>query len=173
VTSAYGWAGLLRAGDRTPTADPQPPLTQAALDGIVAAALTRLQDAGVGGALLGQLSAAQFQVSDLPRAELGVALPSADRVLIDRGAAGHGWFVDPTPLEDEEYAPAPWGALAAPAGTPAGDHPDLLSAVLHELGHLAGLPDVSAAANPGDLMGDLLGNGNRLTAALDRVFAGR
>jgi uncharacterized repeat protein (TIGR01451 family) len=171
VTSAYGWAGLLRAGDGAPTADPQPPLTQAALDGIVGAALSRLQDAGVGGALLGRLAAAQFQVSDLPATELGVALPSTDRVLIDRDAAGHGWFVDPTPLQDEEYAPAPWGALAAPAGTPAGDHMDLLTVVLHELGNLAGLTDVSAAANPADLMGDLLGRGNRLTTALDRVFA--
>src|SRR5262249_38965445 len=144
---------------------------QAALDGIVGAALSRLQDAGVGGALLGRLSAAQFQVSDLPPTELGVALPSADRVLIDRGAAGHGWFVDPTPPRDEEYAPARWGALAARAGPPAWDHLDLLTAVLHELGNLAGLPEVSAAHAPADLMGDLLGSGNRLTAALDRVFA--
>jgi hypothetical protein len=163
--------GLLRAADGAPTADPQPPLTQAALDGVVGAALTRLQAAGVGGALFSRLSAAQFQVSDLPAGELGLALPSANRVQIDRGAAGHGWFVDSTPLQDEEYAAAPSGALDAPAGTAAGDHLDLLTAVLHELGQLAGLPDVSAAAHPAELMGDLLGAGNRLTAALDRAFA--
>jgi hypothetical protein len=171
VTSAYGRAGLMRPGDTAQTADPQPPLTQAALDGIVGAALTRLQAAGVGGALLSRLAAAQFRVSDLPLTELGVALPSADRVLIDRNAAGHGWFVDPTPLQDEEYAPAPWGALAAPAGTLAGDHMDLLTVVLHELGQLAGLTDVSAKSSPAELMGDQLGTGSRLTAALDQVFA--
>jgi hypothetical protein len=48
---------------------------------------------------------------------------------------------------------------------------DLLTAVLHELGHLAGLPDVSAASSPADLMGDQLGTSSRLTAALDQVFA--
>jgi hypothetical protein len=43
--------------------------------------------------------------------------------------------------------------------------------VLHELGHLAGLTDGSAATHPADLMGDPLRAGDRLTAALDRVFA--
>ena len=47
-------------------AAPAAPLTQAALDGVVGAARARLQAAGVGGALLGRLAAAQFQVSDLP-----------------------------------------------------------------------------------------------------------
>jgi hypothetical protein len=79
--------------------------------------------------------------------------------------------VDPSPLQDEEYAPAPSGELLAPSGTPAGDHLDLLTAVLHELGQLAGLPDVPAASSPAELMGELLGAGSRLTAALDRVFA--
>jgi large repetitive protein len=100
-----------------------------------------------------------------------VAFPSANRVLIDQGAAGHGWFVDPTPLQDEEYAPAPSGALFGPAGTAAGDHMDLLTGVLHEMAHFAGLPDVSAATAPADLMGNRLGTGSRLTAALDQVFA--
>jgi parallel beta-helix repeat protein len=171
VTSSYGRADLLRAGDGAQAADPQTPLTQADLDGVVAAALTRLQAAGVGGALLGQLSAAHFQVSDLPAGNLGMGFPGANQVLIDPDAAGHGWFVDPTPLQDEEFTPAPSGALLASAGTAAEDRMDLLTAVLHELGHLAGLPDVSAAADPGNLMGDVLGLSNRLTAALDRVFA--
>jgi hypothetical protein len=39
------------------------------------------------------------------------------------------------------------------------------------MAHLAGLPDVSPASSPGDLMGDQLGTGSRLTAALDQVFA--
>jgi hypothetical protein len=93
-------------------------------------------------------------------------------VVIDTDAAGHGWFVDRTPLQDEEFALAPWGALYAPPGTPAGDHMDLLSVVLDGLGQLAGLPDVSAKDSPGDLRADLLGAGNRLTATLDRAFGG-
>jgi hypothetical protein len=172
VTGADATASLLEAAGGPQTGAAQAvPLSQADLDGVVGAALTRLQEAGVGGALLGRLSAAQFQVSDLPAGELGVAFPSANKVLIDTGAAGQGWFVDPTPLQDEEFTPTPSGALYAPAGTAAGDHTDLLTAVLHEMGHLAGLPDVSAASSPADLMGEQLGTGSRLTAALDRVFA--
>jgi len=63
------------------------------------------------------------------------------------------------------------GRWAPRRGTPAAEHLDLLTAVLHELGHLAGLPDVSAATNPADRTGDPLGAGVRRTAALDRVFA--
>jgi hypothetical protein len=118
VTGPYATAGLLRAGGGEQAGAPQAaPLSQAALDGVVAAALARLQAAGVAGALLGRLSAAQFQVSDLPAGDLGRAFPSANQVLIDRDAAGHGWFVGPTPLQDEEYAAAPTGGLYAPAGT--------------------------------------------------------
>src|SRR5262249_17242486 len=165
VTGPYATASLLRAGGGLPTgAAPAAPLTQAALDGVVATALARLQDAGVGGALLRGLAAAHVPVRDLPAGDLGRAFPGANQVLIDKDAAGHGWFVDPTPLQDEEFTPAPSGALYAPAGTAAGDHRDLLTAVLHELGHLAGLSDVGAATHPADLMGDQLRAGERLTA---------
>jgi hypothetical protein len=175
---AYGgmnWLPVLGSSEpsdlaRTGAAAQPAPLSQAALDSIVSAALTRLQAAGVGEALLARLSAAQFQVSDLPAGELGLTSRSANLVQLDRTAAGRGWFVDPTPLADEEYVRSPSGALYAQAGTAAGDHMDLLTAVLHEMAHLAGVPDVSAASAPADLMGDQLGAGNRLTAALDQVF---
>ena len=45
---------------------------------------------------------------------------------------------------------------------------DLLTTVLHEMGHLAGLPD----QDTGDgLMADALPTGTRRTDALDQVFA--
>jgi hypothetical protein len=88
-------------------------------------------------------------------------------VVLDTTAAGHGWFVDPTPLADEEFAATPQGALLALPGSAADGHEDLLTVVLHELGHLAGLADTDA---PGTLMGGYLGDGVRLTAGLDRVF---
>jgi hypothetical protein len=49
---------------------------------------------------------------------------------------------------------------------------DLLTAVLHEMGHLAGLPDRDAAADSGDPMAEALAPGVRRTEALDQVFAG-
>jgi hypothetical protein len=64
--------------------------------------------------------------------------------------------VDPTPFEDEEFD----AAGNALAGSGAEGHMDLLTAVLHEFGHLAGLDDDSGSP----LMAGLLGTGTRRTA---------
>jgi hypothetical protein len=140
-----------------------PALTQEQLDAAVAGALGRL-----GGAALPPV---RFAVRDLGGDTLGLASPADRTVWIDDDAAGNGWFVDPTPDQDEEFLSGAGGRLSAAPGGPAEGKMDLLTAVLHELGHLAGLSDVSAATNPADLMGDQLAQGTRLTAALDRVFA--
>jgi hypothetical protein len=89
-------------------------------------------------------------------------------VLISANAAGAGWFVAPTPGQDEEF-----GANGvAPDSSPAAGKLDLLTVVLHEMGHLAGQPDVSSLTNPGALMGEALEPGVRLTSAIDAVFGG-
>jgi hypothetical protein len=50
--------------------------------------------------------------------------------------------LDGTPLADEEFAPgAPGSPLVPLPGSPAAGKGDLLTAVLHEMGHLAGSPD--------------------------------
>ena len=84
----------------------------------------------------------------------------------DRDAAGHGWFVDPTPGQDEEFVGGAGGPLSAAPGGPADGREDLLTAVLHELGHLAGGPDGTSG-----LMAGVLAPGVRETQALDQVFA--
>jgi hypothetical protein len=53
--------------------------------------------------LLAALGAVHFQVADLPGRTLGVTYRDAGTVVIDADAAGHGWFVDPTPGSDEEF----------------------------------------------------------------------
>jgi hypothetical protein len=77
-------------------------------------------------------------------------------VLIDINAGGFGWFIDPTPADDSEFAV---GSLIAPAGSPAAGRMDLLSVVMHELGHVLGLQDVEGGDH--DLMGDTLTPGVR------------
>jgi hypothetical protein len=47
---------------------------------------------------------------------------------------------------------------------------DLLTAVLHEMGHLAGRPDRAGAADGGDLMAETPPPGVRRTQALDALF---
>jgi hypothetical protein len=71
-------------------------------------------------------------------------------VRLDATAAGFGWFVDPTPANDSEFASG-----KPPAGM------DLLTVVMHELGHEVGLLDLDPATHPGDLMAQTLPPGVR------------
>ena len=71
-------------------------------------------------------------------------------VNIDADGAGYGWFVDSTPGEDSESkAPA---KLTADAGGAAAGKIDLLTVVMHELGHQIGLTDEYATSERDDLM---------------------
>jgi hypothetical protein len=137
---------------------------EAALEATVQAALTRLSEAGVSSSVVRRLASAHYELAALPAGTLGLAFEGSNQVLISRDAAGHGWFVDPTPLQDEEFA-ANGTALA---GSAAAGHEDLLTTVLHEMAHLVGVGDDSGSA----LMQDMLAPGVRHTAALDAVFAG-
>jgi hypothetical protein len=149
------------------------PLQAGQLQAAVSGALGRLAADGVGPAVLARLAAAHYQLAALGGGELGLADPAADAVRIDAGAAGYGWFVDPTPLRDEEFHVGAAGSpLTALPGTAAAGRMDLLTVVLHEMGHLAGRPDLDAGAHPGDLMADTLAPGTRRTDAIDQVFKG-
>jgi hypothetical protein len=139
-------------------------LASGQLQGVVTAALARLQTAGVDPALVGRLASARYVAAPLPGGVLGLAQPWADRVLISPDTAGYGWFADAAPSSDAAFAAAGPG--------PAAGRMDLLTTVLHEMGHLVGRGDLDASAHGQDLMADFLPAGVRRTQALDAVFAG-
>jgi hypothetical protein len=94
-------------------------------------------------------------------------------ILLDFTGGGAGWFLDPTPLTDEEFAPAPNGLLAA-ITAPAQDGVDLLSVILHELAHHLGADDLDAALFPDHLLAGTIAPGQRRLpdlSSLDWVFA--
>ncbi|PYR76291.1 MAG: hypothetical protein DMF86_12800 [Acidobacteria bacterium] len=93
-----------------------------------------------------------LSIADLPGAMLGRAEGAS--ITIDPTAAGWGWFVDPTPTDDSKFAGA-----APPRG--AAGRIDLLTALVHEIGHVLGRPDLDAADHAADVMAATLARGVR------------
>ena len=111
--------------------------------------LAQLQDA---------LSNVEVRLADLPDGKLAETVGNV--ITFDVNAAGQGWFVDPTPNDNEEFF-AQYGQLQAAAGSAAAGKVDLLSVAAHELGHVLGLDDLYDAADDADVMSDDLVPGVR------------
>jgi hypothetical protein len=160
------------AGGRARGSAPGAALGDDQLQAAVGQALARLAAAGVDAALLGRLAQAHYVVAALPGSYLGLTLTASDEVLISADAAGYGWYADASAASDAQFVAGGSGApLTALPGSAAAGHQDLLTVVLHEMGHLAGRPDVSdAPADGGDLMAEFLAPGVRRTQALDTIF---
>ena len=98
---------------------------------------------------------------DLPGDQL--ANVRGNTIRLDRDAAGRGWFVSFS-------ATGPAGRAGGPQDS---QRVDLLTVVLHEMGHILGLDD-QAGATPQQLMYPWLGVGQRrlpTEAEIDRVLA--
>jgi hypothetical protein len=148
---------LIAAGGSIAAVPSVPALSQTDLQPIVQEAIARWSAVGLNAAASAKLANVQLVVSDLPGSYLGAM--EGDHVRLDLNAAGHGWFVDPTPASDEEFAPTQSNQQMPAIDPRAVDRIDLLTVVEHELGHVLGLDDLAAATN--DLMSGLLGAGMR------------
>jgi len=141
-------------------------LSDAELRPIVAAAVSRLKtsdpDAAAG---LGEV---KFEIADLPTSVLG--LTYGNTVQIDVDAAGQGWFVDATPWDDTEFVAMDGSREVMIAANGNASQPvDLLTVVLHELGHVLGYEH-----EDGGFMDETLLPGTRrlpMGDAVDEVFA--
>ncbi|MCI0682547.1 MAG: Ig-like domain-containing protein [Gemmataceae bacterium] len=129
------------------------PLTEEMMTPVVNEAIARWVATGT--ASQAALEAVPVQITDLPGNELGFT--SATGVLIDRDAAGFGWFVDPTPADDSEFSLS---------HGPAYMKVDLLTVLAHELGHVLGLDDNEPG---GDLMAGTVPLGVRRLPTPDRM----
>jgi hypothetical protein len=129
-------------------------LSDAELAPIVAEAIHRLESE-LGSRIETALAGVKIEVADLPSGVLGEAMD--DTIRIDRDAAGYGWFVDATPEDDAEFLAVSRSSLSARKDTAADRRADLLTTVMHEMGHLLGYADEAAD----DLMGAMLPLGTR------------
>ncbi len=117
---------------------------------------------GLDSAALGYLDGVTVTFGDLPDGMIGMTV--GDLVVIDRDAAGWGWFVDPTPEDSQEFGMS-LGLITShdSVNSPAFDRMDLLTTVLHELGNAMGIPETRGQ----DVMGMTLPAGARHLPLID------
>jgi hypothetical protein len=144
-------------------ADQGATVTTSDLDSIVTAAIAQWTEAlGSGDPRLASLGDMRISVADLAGGELGYA--AGRTILIDADAAGQGWFIDSTPYENSEFRPqGKYGELVAMASSPAIGDMDLLTVVMHEMGHVLGFQDLTPGANT--VMSGTLSTGERHVVA--------
>jgi hypothetical protein len=129
-------------------------LTESVLAAAVVEATARWQASGLlDDRQLAALRTVDYALADLSGAQLGLASPGANRIWIDRDGAGRGWNASGQP---SSFIPHPSSF-------------DLLTAVMHELGHIAGYDHDDEIA--GDLMKATLRAGDSSTDAVDALFA--
>ncbi len=119
------------------------------------------------GAKASVLSGVSFHIGQLPA---GLAGQTAGKsITLSADGAGWGWFVDATPTADEEFTPdATEQNLRATAGTAAAGKLDLLTVLIHELGHVLGAQDLVRAEDV--MSGHLEAGVRRLPTAQDTAL---
>lgn len=145
-----GFISKLAQTNALRAADGSPPkviattaISQAQASQLLSAALLRWRQVGVD---ITALRGVTVQVTDLPGNLLG--LQGGNIIYIDSTAAGHGWFIDPTPMDDTEFR--------LPGSQGEQGKMDLLSVVMHEMGHVLGRGHSSSG-----LMAETLAVGTR------------
>ncbi|QDU07644.1 Putative peptidyl-prolyl cis-trans isomerase [Gimesia aquarii] len=98
------------------------------------------QLAGVYGDTLNEeLADVEVQIVELPGNQLAKADTATNIIYLDVNAAGWGWFVDQTPLSNEEFnGTSVAGIFEASLFSSAEGKIDLLTVLMHELNHLLG-----------------------------------
>ena len=142
-------------------------LSRAELDFFVDAAIERWAATGLTAEQVAALEGLTFRIAEMS----GLYLGSYDGgvITLDNDGAGRGWFADTTPLEDSEFAHAASATrLNATPGTPPAGRFDLLTTILHEMGHALGLSDLYDDASRDELLyGYLFAGERRLPGADD------
>lgn len=94
------------------------------------------------------------QIADLPGAIVGQFYQGT--LTLDATAASWGWFVDATPGDSREFSSAGVALTKSSLG-----RIDLLSVLVHELGHAVGAADVQNSEHAEEVMSNLISTGTR------------
>ena len=130
---------LLAEADRATEVNDPTVADDRQLAALIDEAIRRWAEAGIDPLVVARLQQTEVRIENLPEDFLGLAYSDSGVIVLDDDAAGRGWFIDPTPADDEEFSAASLHRemIALPGG-PADDAVDLLTAVMHEMGHVLG-----------------------------------
>ncbi|HMV22554.1 MAG TPA: polymorphic toxin-type HINT domain-containing protein, partial [Rhodocyclaceae bacterium] len=120
---------------------------------VVAAARQYWLSVGATEALLAHVD---VQIGDLPAGVVGAT--QGKKITLSANAAGWGWYADPRPADSAEFLSSAANDFLAAPGSPATDKLDLLTVLIHEMGHAMGL---GHASDPGDEMSTTIVPGTR------------
>jgi hypothetical protein len=129
-------------------------LTMKQLALVVAAAERDLQAAGYN---IAPLNGVTFHITCLAAPLLG--MEADNTIWIDSNAEGYGWYTGISAAAFSRHVAAL--EYAANPSSPASRHVDLLTVVMHELGHVLGFPSIDPAISGHDWMTATLGTGTR------------
>lgn len=134
------------------------PLTLDELTPVLSEAINEWAADGLPAADVAHLKGVTAKIAALPPGYLGGDPTGGSTIYLSVDAAGYGWFVDA----------APWTETISVAAT---GREDLLTVLMHELGHVLGLNDLDPTAFPNDLMAETLATGVRRLPSAQDVFA--
>lgn len=140
-------------------------VTPELLEPVVEEAVLRWADYGIGSKHISTLQDVEFRIADLAGSTIGLTF--GNTIWLDIDAAGYGWFIDSTPWDDAEFSRRNTGSeLVAKRTSEAYGDIDLLTVVMHEMGHTLGFEDLTSEAESKDLMYEMLQSGVRRTKTL-------
>ena len=135
-------------------------VTQNDLDLVVASARARWEAADLNAEQIAALHNLKFEVADLPGIYLGQA--NGNLIRVSRNADGNGWFIDASSQSDAVFGKDRSGNRSyTDSASAAAGRVDLLTAILHEMGHTLGLNDSYAEKDRDSLMYGFLTKGER------------
>ncbi len=116
----------------------QPQITQQVVEQLAAAASERWHSTGLTADQSQALANVVYELAELSGTKLGVT--EGNVITIDATGGDRGWFMDSTPLQNEEFWSGPGEVtMIADPNSDAYDRYDLFSVLLHEHGHILGL----------------------------------
>lgn len=140
-------------------------LNASVIEAMRSAAIRRWADAGATPEQLEAMNAVDIRIEDFKGSFVGSS--EKGKITLDTDGGGHGWFFDPTPGQDEELSGV--NSLHSGCGSMPEGRMDLLTVLLHELGHQIGMEDSYQYTGSTDLMFGFLKPGERRIPAARSV----